>query len=122
MRKPAQNDKNGIVGLKPDLPYEVGVRQVLGRTCRSIGAFASGRFRRPPTLARPSSNVNNQSVSDTHVLGIPMPKAKWRLPTSAAQPIEVCRYSNRARTASTITPIADGRNGDTLLTLSSQST
>ena len=51
-----------------------------------------------------------------------MPKAKRRLPTSAAQPIEVCCYSNRPRTASTITAIADGGNGDTLLTLISQST
>ena len=61
VRKPAQNDKNGMLGLKPDLPHEVGVRQLLGRTCRSIRAFASDRFRQPPTLARPSSNVNNQS-------------------------------------------------------------
>ena len=69
-----------------------------------------------------TTKVPNQSVSDTRVLAITMPKTKRRLPTSAAQPIEVCRYSNRPRTASTITPIADGGNGDTLLTLISQRT
>ena len=67
-------------------------------------------------ICPPISSLCDQSVPDPRVLGIQMPKAKRRLPTSAAQPIEVCRYSNCPRTASTITPIADGGNGDTLLT------
>ena len=69
-----------------------------------------------------SSNGHYQSVPDTRLLRIPMPKAKRAWPTNAAQPIRASRYANRPCTASTITPIADGGNGDTLLTLISQRT